>query len=80
MKIGRITISEELLLQMLDFKGGQILDSRKDWPSGSVDFVIAHPDMPETPDNERARDVNPVYTQTDLGGIIRVERTEPPKS
>ena len=79
MGIGRIMISEELLLRMLDFRDGEIVDTRKEWVSGSIDFVIRHPDMPETTPNERVKDVSPTYTQTDHGGVITIQRTNPPK-
>ncbi len=78
--VGRITISEKLLLQMLDFEGGEILDSRKEWVSGGVEFVIAHPDMPSVLDNERAKDVCPTYSQTDHGGVITIKRESPSKT
>ncbi len=79
-RIGRITITEEMLLRMLDFEGGQILDSRKEWASNGVDFVIAHPDLPEVAENRRAPDVPLKYSQTDHGGVITIERTNPPKT
>ena len=79
-RIGRITITEEMLLRMLDFEGGRILDSRKEWVSEGVDFIIAHADMPNTPDNQRAADVPITYSQTDLGGVITIHRQRPPKA
>ncbi len=61
--IGRIAITEELLLAWLQFQGGHILLARMDPNTQAVvDFVIEHPDMPfEVGENQEASIVDVVY-------------------
>ncbi len=62
--IGRIAISEELLLSLLQFQGGHVLLARMNPNTPAViDLFIEHPDMPfEVGENQEAPIVNVVYS------------------
>ena len=77
---GYVKVSNELLCEILDFKGGKIWAVRMDiW--GAPEFLIEHLDMPETIEGQTIASVN-VALQTHYakkGGIIKIERINPPK-
>ena len=63
--VGKILISPELFLEWLRFQGGQIRTI--EWAGGktSVEFVIAHPDMPLVNELEEIPAVTPNYIRFD---------------
>ena len=79
--IGMITISEELLLKLLDFDGGAIRNVRLGWTVGEVELLIEHPDMPIIGQGMTPLPITPLYSRTygDNGCLIRIERSSPPK-
>ena len=77
--IGHLRISQELLLEWLQFQGGRILDIRR-----SEDFVdvfemqVEHPDMPRVMPYMIISVLTPVYArETTSDGQTRVVRTYP---
>ncbi len=80
-----IQLDFKLLLEMLDFKGGDIRRVYTDdvyFHPSFCNVLIEHPDLPVVPLDETAPPITPSYTKYfgDNGGLIRVERTDPPKS
>jgi len=79
-----VTISNELLLNMLDFKGGIVhrvfMDDDFLEPT-SFNVVIEHPDLPEVPINERLPHIKPImqYHYGQDSTLLKVERIDPPK-
>ena len=65
MNIGKMQISEELLLKFLDFDGGVIRTIRvnPDRPN-IIDIYIEHPDMPEVEEGNVIPEVCPSYILT----------------
>ena len=79
-----IQLDFKLLLEMLDFKGGDIRRVYTDdgyFNPTHCNILIEHPDLPVVPPAEMARPITPSYTKYfgEDGGLIRVERTDPPK-
>jgi len=83
---GIVCISSELLLNLLDFQGGAITNISPSRFIGvgidEINLVIEHPDMPEVKEDGTIEQVCPMLTvhYGDNEGIIRLERTHPPKS
>ena len=78
---GKMLISEEFLLDWLDFKGGKIRNVFMDNDKlGVVALIIEHPDMPEVV-GDYVDIVNPAYTkETDNDGhLVKVYRSYPMK-
>lgn len=76
-RIGKILISEELLLRWLDFYGGGSirnigLSDSKVVGVGVIEIVIEHPDMPEVGEGDSVMVVNPLYltTQDAMGNKV----------
>ena len=74
-----IEINSQILLDMLDFKDGQIHDIRmpKDiWKPNFVEIVIEHPDLPEVRPQDHLLRIEPMYRQVyekQQAVMIRVE-------
>ncbi len=77
-----IRLTEELLLEMLDFKGGHIVNIRLGDRIGEVDLYLLHHDLPVLSTGAMYETVQPIYTSTygEDGGLIELERTDPPKT
>ena len=73
-----VQISEEMILEWLDFKGGTIRSLQFGIRHGVLEVVIEHPDMPQARDGQMYRTVHPIYTRTD-GCPPTIERSDPPK-
>lgn len=65
MHVGRIRLSQELILEWLDYVGGKIGNVRLDFEtlSGDVELTIEHPDMPEVKEAEKIPIVTPLYVK-----------------
>lgn len=70
-RMGRIQLSQELVMKMFDFDGGTILTAQwgipGDAPYGSppvLEIYIEHPDMPEVDEMRRIQIVTPDYQRT----------------
>ena len=76
-----ITLDFNLLLEMLDFKGGHIHRISTDIGLPYCKVLIEHPDLPQLELNAEASIICPSYTKYfgEDGGLIRVERKDPPK-
>ncbi len=79
-----IQLDLKLLLEMLDFKGGEIHRIYTDdayFVPHHCNILIEHPDLPVVPRAEMASLIMPSYTKYfgDNGGLIRIERTDPSK-
>ncbi len=79
-----IQLDHKLLLEMLDFKGGEIRRIYTDdayFIPNHCNILIEHPDLPVVPPAEMARPITPAYTKYfgENGGLISIERTNPPK-
>jgi len=61
MNIGFIRVSNDLLLDWLQFSGGKVLDAQYDLRHDAVDIYIEHPEMPEHEKGEMIVCVNPSY-------------------
>lgn len=79
MNVGKILISEELLLKLLDYyPEGKIVNIYKGERFGKVEIVICHPDMPEILEGDMIGLVCPTYTeQCDSIGRKVVFREKP---
>ena len=80
-----IKINLDVLLEMLDFKGGRIHKIYTDDECFDPDYfnvLIEHPDLPVVSAAEKAPPITPLYTKYfgDNGGLIKIERSDPPKS
>jgi len=76
MNAGIIRVSDELILGLLDFEGGQVLALNKPFSlHGVSEILIEHPDMPERLDGETYTVVNTLY-KIENG---KVKRVIPPK-
>lgn len=60
---GKIIVTDILLLDMLDFEHGQIIDAEcgDQFDMGVVTLTIEHPDMPEVEEGAEIPIVKPVY-------------------
>lgn len=57
-----IRVSEDVLLDWLQFRQGHILRAdQKDW---DISFLIEHPDLPECEEDKPIAEVTPIYTYT----------------
>ena len=65
MKVGRIQIQPEIILQWLDYVGGRItgIGFNSDYAE-IIELVIEHPDMPEVKDCGVIPIIKPIYTRT----------------
>jgi len=78
-----ISISNQFLLNMLDFKGGIIhrvfMDDEFLAPT-SFNMVVEHPDLDEIPDHERLPYITPIMESNfgEDGSLLSVHRTNPP--
>ena len=70
---GKVKLHSALLLQLLDFKGGKLVDANYDSDCDTVDLVIDHPDMPIMGEGDCVTTVCPVYTQK-KGKICRLKQ------
>lgn len=60
MNIGKMRIEQTVLLDLLDFSGGRIVNVNLDeW--SNVELTIIHPDMPEVSQQDPIIFVTPVY-------------------
>lgn len=81
-RVAIIEISSKILLDFLDFKGGEICDIRMPlhtWKANFVEIVVSHPDLPPIKPGEALCTVIPLYQQTDDGKHIVVSRIKPEK-
>ena len=63
MKLGKVSVTNELLLAWLQFEGGRIVDIRSDSNKvGVLDILIQHPEMPEYIEGDYIVSVHPMYT------------------
>ena len=81
----KVKIKKSLLLQMLDFNGGnlrRVVDEYNILEPDCIVLVIEHPALPAVDEAEELPCVQPVYQTywAKQGGIIKVERIEPPKT
>lgn len=72
--------NEDILLSLLDFKGGKITNTDFDASTNTYKLTIQHPDLPEVFD-EFYTEIAPVYIYHDYGIPAKrlLERTEPKK-
>lgn len=82
--IGKVKISNKILLKMLDFEDGEILGIYQDpnvYHSDEFTILIKHPDMPEAIEHYPYQEVHPVWLMHygDDGSVVRIERIQPPK-
>lgn len=63
MNVGRIPVSEKLILKWLDFDGGEIINIYRE-KVGILELVISHPDMPEVQEGGIVPPVIPLYVTT----------------
>jgi len=63
--IGRVAISEELLLNWLKLKGGTIKGAKFDWMYNRVIVGIEHPSMPLVREGEQIQ----LFDATDSPGL-----------
>lgn len=76
-RVGKIIVSEELLLKMFDFYPGKIRRINLGrW--NEVEVIIEHPDMPEVKEGEPIPDVMPLYmvNQDALGHKVTIRQRE----
>ena len=59
--VGRISISDAIILDLLDLRGGKILAVTLQPQSEVCEFIIEHPDMPQMGDWPKK--VEPIYTR-----------------
>ena len=62
MRAGRIKVSQEMLLNWLQFPRGEFIEVKLDPRTKDVEFVIEHYEMPEVKDHN-IENVMPFYTQ-----------------
>jgi len=79
-----IKIDAKTLLKILDFEGGTIHRAympKELWQPKEVWITLEHPDLPEVSRGDILIRIVPIYATTygDNGGIIKVERVDPPK-
>jgi len=83
--MGKVEMTDQFLLEWLDFSGGVVVDVRKadNYSYGTICFIIAHPDMPEIKEGGAIPVVNVTTTETvdgeDFVPRRTIERTNPPK-
>jgi hypothetical protein len=82
--ICKIEITPELLLEILDFKGGTIWGIKLDedyTPPRYIKIALEHPDLPEVKESDFISNITPIMqiTYGDNGVPLRIERTDPPK-
>jgi len=65
--IGKVWISEELILQWLQFQDGSIKGVEYDCNPPSVGFIIEHNEMPEVKEGETISIATPMYTSRTNG-------------
>lgn len=62
MKLGRISISDRILLEWLQFSEGRVVDIRRDHNKvGVLEILIEHPEMPEYSGGDYISQVSPLY-------------------
>ena len=59
---GRVTISEDVFLRMLDYEGGRILSIVWEEDSRCIVFTLLHPDMPSVNEAQPIPRVDPFYS------------------
>jgi len=80
-----ISISEEVLLDLLHLKGGTIhsVYKEKEFGSDVISFVIEHPDLPEVEAGNKPFHIAPSYTHYNeiINGkkYTRIEHIDPPE-
>ena len=79
--IAIVRISAELLLDWLQFEGGEIKDAKMNFfvAGGVLDLIISHPDMPEAPMPSAAYQmVTPAYIEErdSEGHLIAIRRVK----
>jgi hypothetical protein len=74
--IGKIIISDTLLLQILDFNDGGIIRRVNAGRFGEIEIEIEHPDMPEVNKGDDTPIVKPIYTtyQDALGHRVTLRK------
>ena len=75
-----VEISSKLLLDILDFGGGTVIDVRKPhevWKPDYIEIVIEHPDMPKVKPAEKLQRIVPMYRQVYERQRIVTTRIEP---
>ena len=79
--VGRIRVSQKVLLDWLQFEGGKIRQVSIHEAFGDIKFVIEHPDLPQYHVGDFLEDVNVLYSKTigDNGEPPLIERTHPPR-
>ena len=91
MNIGRVRLTEEYLLALLQFEGGHIVDCQMEaevitddghtFPA-LITLTIGHPDMPEIVEGDPISDVYEDMTSEtapECGHVVRLTRVDPPK-
>lgn len=78
---GYIIISEELLNEILDFKGATIKYIGVDAIDKTISILLTHPDLPEISETGLIPVIKTVYSATygENGVVTKLERTNPPK-
>ena len=76
-----IQITDQIILDWLDFHGGHIMHIEGSYEHGAcIRVTITHPDLPDVGPGESLQVVTPLYTRTeDSTGHFIVERSDPPK-
>ena len=73
-----LQITPELLLELLQFKDGEIIDARvNNWDrSGYIELIIEHIELPEVKEGDCLTKISPSYTTTysSTGAILDIKR------
>jgi len=76
---GRILISEQVLLDWLQFKEGRLWGVQWNEDGRVLELAIEHPDMPEVERGAPLQAIYPGYTSlfSEDGTLVRIERISP---
>lgn len=74
--IGRVRVTHQVILEWLDFEGGNIKWAVQDGVYPDLLITIEHPGMPEVEDGSEIPEVTPAYNFIS----VSVGRIDPPKS
>ena len=78
-----VTIDKKVLLDYLQFEGGEIHDIRLDkdsWSPNIIEIVIEHPDLDKVEEGFQLRKITPAYRRWERGRYTKLLRVDPPRS
>ena len=78
-----ITISKKVLLDFLQFEGGEIHDIRlnkEQWMPEEIEIVIEHPDLDKVEEGYALRRITPAYRFWTRGRYMKLLRVDPVRS